>query len=141
VVRPKAVPIAQTQSQICDSISSWRIFDAIDGSGRSRISVWIDREKIGKREIGQLNQKIDMLARSGSELGPQLLAGPVKSKKNKKAVPHIYKLRLNGDQEFTLLLGAIEINSVLDTDPEDAEAIRLGIIADENTRKPHERYK
>jgi hypothetical protein len=142
VVRPKAVPIAQTQSQICDSISSWRIFDAIDGSGRSRISVWIDREKIGKR--------------SGSELGPQLLAGPVKSKKNKKAVPHIYKLRLNGDralrpflckgpidmdQEFTLLLGAIEINSVLDTDPEDAEAIRLGIIADENTRKPHERYK
>lgn len=156
MVRPKAVPIAQTQSQICDSISSWRIFDAIDGSGRSRISVWIDREKIGKREIGQLNQKIDMLARSGSELGPQLLAGPVKSKKNKKAVPHIYKLRLNGDralrpflckgpidmdQEFTLLLGAIEINSVLDTDPEDAEAIRLGIIADENTRKPHERYK
>ena len=97
-----------------------------------------------------------MLARSGSELGPQLLAGPVRSKKSKKAVPHIYKLRLNGDralrpllckgpidmdQEFTLLLGAVEINSVLDTDPEDAEAIRLGIIADENTRKPHERYK
>jgi hypothetical protein len=118
--------------------------------------VWIGKEKIGKREIGQLNQKIDMLERSGAELGPMLLAGPVKSRKKGKVVPHIYKLRLNGDRalrpllckgpidmdrEFTLLLGAIEINSVLDTDPEDAEAIRAGIVADEKLRKPHEIYK
>lgn len=71
-------------------------------------------------------------------------------------VSHIYKLRMNGDRalrpllckgpidmdrEHTLLLGAIEVNSVLDTDAEDAEAIRSAILADEKRRMPHERYK
>jgi hypothetical protein len=155
VSKPRTVPGKQIQSQTCDTISSWWIFDAIDANKRSRIAVWLDREKIGKREIGQLNQKIDMLATSGPSLGPQLLAGPIKSKKKKK-VSHIYKLRMNGDRalrpflckgpidmdrEYTLLLGAIEVNGVLDTDAEDAEAIRSGIIADENMRIPHERYK
>jgi hypothetical protein len=97
-----------------------------------------------------------MLEKSGPDLGPQLLAGPIKSKNNKKMVSHIYKLRMNGDwalrpllckgpidmdREYTLLLGAIEVNSVLDTDAEDAEAIRSAILADENKRTPHERYK
>lgn len=156
VVKLRTVRIEQTISQICDNISSWRIFDAIEGNRRSRIAVWIDKEKIGKREIGQLNQKIDMLERNGPHLPPQLLAGPIKSERNKKLVSHVYKLRLNGDRalrpllckgpihmdhEFTMLLGAIEVNTVLDTDTEDAETLRDGIIADENTREPHERYK
>jgi hypothetical protein len=154
--KSKSRPPEEAPSHICDTITSWRIFDAIDGNRRSRIAIWIDREKIGKREIGQLNQKIDMLATSGPNLGPQLLAGPIKSKRNKEMVSHIYKLRMNGDRalrpllckgpidmdrEHTLLLGAIEVNSVLDTDAEDAEAIRSAILADEKRRMPHERYK
>jgi hypothetical protein len=141
-------------SQICDTISSWKIFDAVE-DGKSRIALWIAKEKLGKREIGQLNQKIDMLERNGHNLPPNLLAGPIKSKRNKKLVSHIYKLRLNGDRalrpllckgpiemdrEYTMLLGAIEVNSVLDIDAEDAENVRATIVANPRLRKPHERY-
>ena len=145
----------QAPSHNCDTITSWKIFDAIEGNRESKIDIWIAKEKLGKREIGQLNQKMDMLEQNGPNLPPQLLAGQIKSKRNKKMVSHIYKLRLNGDRalrpllckgpismesEFTLLMGAVEINSVLDTDSEDAEKIRSSIVADKNLRKPHERY-
>jgi hypothetical protein len=148
-------PSEGAPSHICDTITSWRIFDAIDGAKKSLIAVWIDKEKIGKREIGQLNQKIDMLEINGPGLPPQLLAGPIKSKRKPKMVSHIYKLRLNGDRalrpmlckgpiemerEFTMLIGAIEVGGVLDKDAEEAEIIRSAIIADKDLRKPHERY-
>ena len=96
-----------------------------------------------------------MLLRCGSDLPPKLLAGPVKSKRKKKLVSHIYKLIIHGDRmlrpllckgpinmatEFTFLLGAIEAGGVLDTDTEDAEDIRIAILADEKLRMPHERY-
>ena len=102
-----------------------------------------------------LNQKLDMLERCGSELPPKLLAGPIKSKRKKKLVSHIYKLIIHGDRmlrpmlckgpinmpsEFTLLLGAIEVGGVLDTDSEDAEVVRVAILTDKKLRKPHERY-
>lgn len=155
MAKPKRNQDEAGASQICDTIKSWKIFDAIDGQQQSRIVVWIKKENIGKREIGQLNQKIDMLQQNGPNLPPALLAGPIKSKQNKKLVSHVYKLRLNGDRalrpllckgpidmdrEFTMLMGAIEINSVLDTDIQVAEDIRSGIIADQERRKPHERY-
>jgi hypothetical protein len=44
------------------------------------------------------------------------------------------------DREFTMLLGAIEYNWVLDTDSEDAQIIRDAITRNEKLRKPHERY-
>jgi len=122
----------------------------------SRIAAWISKEKIGRREIGQLNQKIDMLEKNGPNLSPGLLAGPVNSKRRPKMVSHILKLRINGDRalrpmlckgpidmerEFTMLIGAIEINRNLDTDTEEADAVRSAILIDENLRMPHERYK
>ena len=135
---------------------TWNIFDAVDKNSASNIVVWISREKITRRDIGQLNQKIDMLERHGPELPPKLLAGPIKSKRNKKLVSHIYKLIIHGDRmlrpmlckgpidvpsEFTMLLGAIEVGGVLDTDSADAETIRLSIIENHELRKNHERYR
>jgi hypothetical protein len=135
---------------------TWNIFDAVDKNSASNIVVWISREKITRRDIGQLNQKIDMLERHGPELPPKLLAGPIKSKRNKKLVSHIYKLIIHGDRmlrpmlckgpidvpsEFTMLLGAIEVGGVLDTDSADAETIRLFIIENHELRKNHERYR
>jgi hypothetical protein len=135
---------------------TWSIFDAVDKNSASNLVVWISREKITKRDIGQLNQKIDMLERHGPELPPKLLAGPIKSKRNKKLVSHIYKLIIHGDRmlrpmlckgpidvpsEFTMLLGAIEVGRVLDTDSADAETIRLSIIGNHELRKNHERYR
>ncbi len=133
----------------------WNIFDAVDKNSASNLVVWIAKEKITKRDIGQLNQKIDMLEQHGPDLPPKLLAGPIKSKRNKRIVSHIYKLIIHGDRmlrpmlckgpidvpnEFTMLLGAIEVGGVLDTDSADAETIRLAIVADQTLRKNHERY-
>ena len=134
---------------------TWDIHDAIGKHRKSHISLWITKEKITKRDIGQLNQKIDMLELNGPELPPKLLAGPVKSKRNRKLVSHIYKLIIHGDRmlrpmlckgpidpdhEFTMLVGAIEVGGVLDADSEEAETIRLAITANQDLRKPHARY-
>jgi hypothetical protein len=134
---------------------AWKIFDAVDGFGRSNIVVWIANKRIEKREFGKLNQKIDMLITNGPDLPPKLLAGPIKSKNKPKLVSHTYKLIIHGDRmlrpllcrgpinmnaEFTMLLGAIEVGGVLDTDSEDAEVIRTSIIGNSNLRKDHERY-
>jgi hypothetical protein len=155
VAKRKKEPPEPAPSQKCDNITSWSLFDAIDGNGQSYVAVWIGERKLGKREIAQLNQKLDMLEKNGPNLPPQLLAGPIKSTRKPKMVSHVYKLRLNGDRalrpflckgpidmdrEFTMLLGAIEINSVLDTDAEDAENVRSAIVADQKLRRPHERY-
>jgi hypothetical protein len=133
----------------------WDIYDAVDRHRRSNIVEWIAKQKITKRDVGRLNQKIDMLELNGPDLPPKLLAGPIKSKRNKNLVSHIYKLIIHGDRmlrpmlckgpidvpkEFTVLLGAIEVGGVLDTDSEDAEIIRLAIIANQKLRKLHERY-
>ena len=134
---------------------NWNIFDAVDKNNASNIAVWLTKEKITKRDIGQLNQKIDMLEKHGPDLPPKLLAGPIKSKRNKKLVSHIYKLIIHGDRmlrpmlckgpidvrnEFTMLLGAIEVGGVLDADSADAETIRLSIVAEHKWRREHERY-
>jgi hypothetical protein len=77
------------------------------------------------------------------------LAGPIKKQK------HIYKLVIHGqrmlrpmlckgpfqmDTEFTLLLGAIEINSKLDHDPAVATENREILLVDRTRRVPSARY-
>lgn len=134
---------------------SWKIFDAIGRNNVSNIVIWIAKERLTKRDIGQLNQKLDMLEQNGPDLSPGLLAGPIKSKRNKRLPSHIYKLRIFTDRmlrpmlckgpievakEFTMLLGAIETGNVLDTDAADAEEVRVAIIANPELRKIHERY-
>lgn len=134
---------------------SWKIFDAVGRNNVSNIVIWIAKERLTKRDIGQLNQKLDMLEQNGPDLPPGLLAGPIKSKRNKRLPSHIYKLRISTDRmlrpmlckgpldvakEFTMLLGAIETGNVLDTDAEDAEEVRGAIIANPELRKTHERY-
>ena len=47
---------------------------------------------------------------------------------------------IDSSLEFTMLLGAIEVGGILDTDSQDAENVRLAIIADHKLRKQHERY-
>jgi hypothetical protein len=135
---------------------SWKIFDALNNAGASNILAWIAKKKITKHDIVRLNQRMDLLTASGLELAPGIFAGPVKSKKNKKLVSHIYKIIIKGDRmlrpmfckgpidmdnEFTMLLGAIEVGDVLDTDSADAEKERQAIIKDpKRWRKTHERY-
>jgi hypothetical protein len=126
----------------------WDLYDFADECGNSRLREWIEREKLSRRDIGQLNQKLDMLVVAGPLLPPKLLAGPV--------YKHVYKLIIHGERmlrpylckgpfnmntEFTLLLGAIETNWKLDHDPKEAEGNRIILLRDPARRRNHERYK
>ena len=123
------------------------LYDFVDTRGQSVIRTWVRSERLTGRDIGQLNQKLDMLRVNGMGLQPKLLAGPI--------AKHIYKLKIHTDRtfrpmlckgpfsmetEFTLLLGAIEVNFKLDHDPSDAILNRATLLADRNRRKPNERY-
>jgi len=135
----------------------WRIYEYLNAQGRSAIGDWLIEGSISERDRGQLVAKMDMLALHGPELPPGLLAGPLKSKRNRKLQSHTYKLIIHGDKmlrpmlckgpidmdrEYTMLLGAIEVNFQLDEDVEDAELRRTEIIADPlNRRRLNGRYK
>lgn len=126
---------------------AWTLWDFTNARRESVVKEWLTKERISRRAIGQLNQKLDLLAINGPSLPPKLLAGPIYG--------HIYKLIIHGDRmlrpmlckgplnmekEYTLLLGAIEANWKLDHDPVEAEANRQILIADPKRRRGHERY-
>src|SRR5712691_9452211 len=107
-------------------MARWRIYEHVNGRGESAIGQWLIEEAISERDRGRLVQKMDLLALNGPALSPRLLAGPIQSKKNRRLQSHIYKLIIHGDKmlrpmlcrgplemdgEFTMLLGAIEVNS------------------------------
>jgi len=125
----------------------WDLFDFTSERSASVIAEWVADEKFSRRDLGQLNQKLDMLRIAGPSLPPKLLAGPV--------YKHIYKLIVHGDRmlrpflckgpfkmadEYTLLLGAIEANWKLDRDPSEAEQNRDVLLSDPTRRCRHERY-
>jgi hypothetical protein len=127
---------------------SWNLYDFTNERGESILQEWIERERLSRRDVGQLRQKLDMLIIAGPALPPKLLAGPI--------YKHIYKLIIHGDRmlrpflckgpfnmetEFTLLLGAIEADRELDHDPKEAESNRIILLGDPARRRNHERYK
>src|SRR5580698_9477022 len=110
---------------------AWDLYDFTSERGNSLLAEWIHRERLSRRDIGQLSLKLDMLVLAGPSLPPKLFAGPIHK--------HIYKLIIHGDRmlrpllckgpfdmesEFTLLLGAIEANGKLDHNPAEAEILR-----------------
>jgi hypothetical protein len=135
---------------------SWRIFEYLERGDQSTIGIWLIEKDITERDRGQLVQKMDMLAMQGPNLPPGLLAGPIKSKRTRKMQSHIYKLIIHGDRmlrpmlckgpiemdsEYTMLIGAIEVNFKLDVDAADAEIRRAEIIENPNRRRINGRYK
>lgn len=127
----------------------YSIFDFTNATGTSVIKEWAVSEKLQKRDIGQLNQKIDMLRLNGFGLHPNLLSGPIQKQR------HVYKLRIHGqrmlrpmlckgpfsmDGEFTMLIGAIEMNFRLIPDPSLATVNREVLIQSPNRRVLNEGY-
>jgi len=106
--------------------------------------------ELQRPDLARLNRKLKMLADNGPDLGPKLLAGPV------KGYAHIYKIIVNGrvalrpllckgpidnNHEFTLLKGAFERDR--EWVPPNAREVAVGrraeVINDPNTRRcPHE---
>lgn len=128
-------------------MSDWYLYDYVGINGRNDFERW--SEGLQKQELARLNRKLKMLEDNGPDLGPKLLAGPL------KGFAHIYKLRIHGNvqlrpllckgpinsaSEFTLLKGASEVGGKwFPVDARsDAVARRQEVIADpKNRRCPH----
>ncbi|SRR6266496_2445103 len=124
------------------------LYDVVANDGHNPVKAWA--LGLGKDELGKLNQKLDMLAKHGSELPPQLLSGTDDA--------HIDKIRINGQRalrlllcrgplnmsgvEFTLLHGCIEKDRKLPPGSvETAADRRTAIINGQLQRVKHERFK
>ncbi|MSS75327.1 MAG: hypothetical protein EXR90_00065 [Methyloglobulus sp.] len=121
------------------------LFDYTDANGKNDIKEWA--LGLEKRERAKLNAKLDMLAKPGSDLFPQVLTGT--------PAPGILKLRVKGkvqlrpmlckgsidEKEFTLLIGAKERGSQFVPEKADEKAnIRKQIIIENPSRRcSHER--
>lgn len=122
------------------------LFDYCDDRGRNDIRAWTRQQE--KRQIGQMNLKLDMVQKYGAEVSSNVLLRvsehiyKLKAKtKQKQLRPMLCKGPIDDAREFTLLVGAVEISWKLDPSDavERAEARRLEIIADPTKRCPHER--
>jgi hypothetical protein len=125
----------------------WTIYEFIDGRGNGIIETWLQRERIHITTIARLNQKIDLLARVGPDLPPQLLASLGNDIFKLKVMGRGRQLRpmlcpgpLNHDFEYTLLFGCIEIGGELSPNDGKQRAIdnREIIVADPTRRRLHE---
>jgi hypothetical protein len=123
---------------------AFSLYDFVDEDDRSVISSW--RDGLTVRSKAQLDNKLHMLEISGPSLGPKLLVGPIKK------TGHIYKLIIHADvmlrpmlckgsfemdTEFTLLIGAKEIQGKLIPGPERAVENRAILLGNSRRRKPH----
>jgi hypothetical protein len=123
---------------------AFSLYDYIDDDGKSVILTW--RSGLTVRSRAQLDSKLHMLEISGPNLGPKLFAGPIKK------TGHIYKLIIHADvmlrpmlckgpfemdTEFTLLIGAKEVQGKLVPGPESAMENRAILLANRGRRKPH----
>lgn len=126
---------------------AYKLFDYHDAQGRNEFKDWSSR--LQKVQLGKLNARLDMLADHGDELFPHILTN--------SGVGTILKLRCKGqvqlrpllcrgpisvDEEYTLLAGATERDSVLEPDgiAETALVRRTAVRDDsDNRRKEHER--
>jgi len=126
----------------------WKLFDYINSRGDNEIADWA--RALQKPQRIKLRQKLDMLIQAGSDLPPQLLAGT--------GVPHIYKLKVQGnlklrpllckgtvdnENEFTLLIGAFEIQWGFDPPNALEKAVerREELLLNPNRRCKNERIK
>jgi hypothetical protein len=124
------------------------LYDYVDVKKRNTIKKWTEDLTTASR--AKLNAKLDMLAKTGDDLMPHVLTGT--------DTPGIYKLRVKGkvqlrpmlckgpitkNTEFTLLIGAKEVQSKLVPIKADLKANQRKItIEQDNTRRiEHERVR
>lgn len=117
------------------------LYDYRNAQGQNQIKIWID--DLQKKERAKFYQRLDMLHMHGDELLPNTLS-PTNE-------PGILKLRVHGGvqlrpllcrgpvnlaKEYTLLLGAKEVGSVLR--PKNAEKLAV-VRKDDVTHDPTNR--
>lgn len=125
---------------------SFLLYDYLNSAGQNEFQVWT--ETLQTKERAKLNQKLDMLEKSGDALFPHVLTGT--------PTPGVLKLRVKGsvqlrpllcrgplpsESAFTLLAGAKEVGSQLRPPGIDALAgqRKAEIIANPQRRDNHVR--
>lgn len=127
---------------------SFLLYDYMNEHGLNEIKVWIN--DLQKKELAKLNSKLDMLHMHGDELIPSTLSPTREPGILKMRVHGSVQLRpllcrgpINADAEYTLLLGAKEVGSVLR--PKNADKLAVirkdAVTLDpDNRRVLNERY-
>jgi hypothetical protein len=125
----------------------FRLYDYRDRRGRNDIADWMRKQE--KRQRGQVNLKLDMLQKYGDDVGSNVLlrmsATIFKLKGKTKGVqlrPMLCKGPVHDQKEFTILIGAVEVDWELRPADivERAEERREEVIANESERRVvHER--
>lgn len=122
----------------------WKLHNYVDDRGVNDFQSW--SQGLQKPDLARLNRKLKMLEDNGPNLGPELLAGPI------RGYAHIYKMKINGrvalrpllckgpisnETEFTLLIGAFEVGSKWDPSsaPSDAVERRERVRDDPKNRR------
>ena len=125
---------------------SFKLHDYVDNNKINDVKEWT--KSLEKKDRAKLNAKLDMLTKNGPELFPNILTGT--------PTPGILKLRVRGnvqlrpmlcsgpisiENEYTLLIGAKEVQSKLDPKNADqtADKRKAEIINDATRRIEHER--
>jgi hypothetical protein len=123
------------------------LYDHRSQFGENTIKTWI--LNLQKAQRAKLNAKLDMLQRNGIALFPEVLTGTdtpgvlkLRVKGNVHLRPMLCKGPTNTEQEFTLLIGAVEIGGKLKPSGADAIAgeLKKEILNNPETRRIiHER--
>ena len=128
---------------------AWKLYDYVDSERVNVIKEWTESKTIrSSGQLAKLNAKFDMLGLHGPNLPVGLLSDSSITTIKKLRVrgqlnlrPHLCEGPIHIDQEYTLLVGAIEKG--FKTDPlnaaQIAETRRREIIRDPSRRRPHER--
>jgi hypothetical protein len=122
----------------------WKLYDYLRYDEVNDFERWC--RGLQKSDLARLNRKLKMLEDTGPDLGPKLLAGPI------RGYAHIYKLRIRGSveirpllcrgpinnhSEFTLLKGAFEVGDkwAPASAPAEAKTRRQEVINAPNNRR------
>ena len=96
----------------------FKLFDYCDADGLNDFKEW--SKNLQSPQRGKLNAKLDMLALQGSSLFPEVLTGTdtagilkLRVKGNVQLRPMLCEGPIDVAKEFTLLLGAIEVDGKL----------------------------
>ena len=126
---------------------TFKLFDYCNPAGANEFKAWTQALQPVQR--GKLNAKLDMLKMLGVGLLPEILTGTdtpgilkLRIKGNVQLRPMLCKGPIDVDEEFSLLVGAIEVGRKLK--PRNADVIANGrkkeIRSDpDNRRVKHER--
>lgn len=124
----------------------FNLYDYKDENGNNEFKKWT--KKLQKYEIAKLNARLDMLRYKGFELFPRILTGTPTAGIQKLRIrgktqlrPMLCKGPIDNDNEFTLLIGAIERGSkfIPSKADETANARKKKIIKNTTQRCNHAR--